>query len=197
MITSDAGLLGSLVARELLLRGSLRGQPISTLLLADLIECRDEQLRSDSRVGGGVRIRSGPASPRGDRDDRTRLMTVSLRPGLPNGAAPGLPSGIIREPLAGIDVICPGLPDTAVALASPANTVEGIPRCLSVAPQGMCSKAGPTHRRHQPAHNSEHCFRLGAAVSPSGTFHAHSSFAPDALTTGPHLRRSCSMNAPN
>ncbi|AOB33445.1 NAD-dependent epimerase [Bordetella sp. H567] len=55
-----------------------------------------------------------------------RLMTVSVRPGRPNGAASSFLSGIIREPLAGLPAVCPVDLDTAVALASPANTVAGI-----------------------------------------------------------------------
>jgi nucleoside-diphosphate-sugar epimerase len=60
-------------------------------------------------------------------DGRTaRLMTVSVRPGRPNGAASSFLSGIIREPLAGQEALCPVSPDTEVALASPANTVAGL-----------------------------------------------------------------------
>jgi nucleoside-diphosphate-sugar epimerase len=55
-----------------------------------------------------------------------RLMTVSVRPGRPNGAASGFVSGIIREPLAGLDAVCPVSRDTAIALSSPARTVEGL-----------------------------------------------------------------------
>lgn len=55
-----------------------------------------------------------------------RLMTVSVRPGRPNGAASSFLSGIVREPLSGVEAICPVDPDMAVALASPANTVAGI-----------------------------------------------------------------------
>ena len=55
-----------------------------------------------------------------------RLMTVSVRPGRPNGAASSFLSGIVREPLAGVEAVCPVDPDMAVALASPANTVAGI-----------------------------------------------------------------------
>ena len=36
-----------------------------------------------------------------------RLMTVTVRPGKPNGAASSFFSGIIREPLAGVEAICP------------------------------------------------------------------------------------------
>lgn len=57
-----------------------------------------------------------------------RLMTVSVRPGRPNGAASSFLSGIVREPLAGVEAICPVDPSTEVALASPATTIEGILR---------------------------------------------------------------------
>ncbi|HUG25887.1 D-erythronate dehydrogenase [Piscinibacter sp.] len=55
-----------------------------------------------------------------------RLMTVAVRPGKPNAAASGFLSGIIREPLAGMDAVCPVAPQTEVALASPARTVAGL-----------------------------------------------------------------------
>ncbi|MBW6495271.1 MAG: NAD-dependent epimerase/dehydratase family protein [Burkholderiaceae bacterium] len=55
-----------------------------------------------------------------------RLMTVSVRPGSPNGAASGFLSGMLREPLAGQPSNCPVALDTMVALSSPANTVAGI-----------------------------------------------------------------------
>jgi nucleoside-diphosphate-sugar epimerase len=61
-----------------------------------------------------------------------RLMTVSVRPGRPNGAASSFLSGIIREPLAGHRAICPVPPDTEVALASPARTIDGLLRAAAV-----------------------------------------------------------------
>lgn len=60
-----------------------------------------------------------------------RLMTVSVRPGRPNGAASSFLSGILREPLAGKRALCPVPPETAVALASPSNTVLGILRAAT------------------------------------------------------------------
>lgn len=57
-----------------------------------------------------------------------RLMTVSVRPGKPNGAASSFLSGMIREPLAGIRAACPVPPETAVALSSPARTIDGLMR---------------------------------------------------------------------
>jgi nucleoside-diphosphate-sugar epimerase len=55
-----------------------------------------------------------------------RLMTVSVRPGKPNGAASSFLSGMIREPLANIRAACPVAPDSLVALSSPALTVQGL-----------------------------------------------------------------------
>ena len=75
-----------------------------------------EQLVADYTRKGFIRGRS------------VRLMTVSVRPGRPNGAASGFFSGMIREPLAGIRAACPVPDETPVAIASPARTVEGILR---------------------------------------------------------------------
>ena len=57
-----------------------------------------------------------------------RPMTVSVRPGRPNGAASGFFSGMIREPLAGERARVPVGPETVVALASPTSTIEGFAR---------------------------------------------------------------------
>jgi len=55
-----------------------------------------------------------------------RLVTVTLRPGKPNGAASSFFSGIIREPLAGQPAICPVSPEVAHPVSSPGKTVEGL-----------------------------------------------------------------------
>ena len=55
-----------------------------------------------------------------------RLMTVTVRPGRPNGAASSFFSGIIREPLAGVEAVCPVDPSTSHPLTSPARTIEGL-----------------------------------------------------------------------
>ena len=75
-----------------------------------------EQLVADYARKGFVRGRS------------VRLMTVSVRPGRPNGAASSFLSGMIREPLAGQRGACPVPAETPVALASPARTMEGLSR---------------------------------------------------------------------
>ena len=55
-----------------------------------------------------------------------RLMTVTVRPGRPNGAASSFFSGIIREPLAGVESVCPVSPDVSHPMSSPSRTVEGL-----------------------------------------------------------------------
>ncbi len=75
-----------------------------------------EQLVADFTRKGFVRGRS------------VRLMTVSVRPGRPNGAASSFLSGMLREPLAGVRAVCPVPADTPVALSSPVRTVQGLVR---------------------------------------------------------------------
>ena len=55
-----------------------------------------------------------------------RLPTVTVRPGKPNKAASGFMSGIIREPLAGVDSVCPVDPATGVWITSPRYAVAGL-----------------------------------------------------------------------
>jgi nucleoside-diphosphate-sugar epimerase len=64
-----------------------------------------------------------------------RLMTVTVRPGRPNGAASSFFSGIIREPLAGLEAVCPVGADVSHPLTSPRATVEGLIRVFE------CSRA--------------------------------------------------------
>jgi D-erythronate 2-dehydrogenase len=55
-----------------------------------------------------------------------RLMTVTVRPGRPNGAASSFFSGIIREPLAGQEAILPVSPEVRHPVSSPTRTVQGL-----------------------------------------------------------------------
>jgi nucleoside-diphosphate-sugar epimerase len=55
-----------------------------------------------------------------------RLMTVTVRPGRPNGAASSFFSGILREPLAGVEAVCPVAPEVSHPVSSPQRTVEGL-----------------------------------------------------------------------
>jgi len=73
-----------------------------------------EQLVADYTRKGFIRGRS------------VRLMTVAVRAGEPNAAASSFVSGIIREPLAGVEAVCPVDPDLPIIVSSPRATVEGI-----------------------------------------------------------------------
>jgi nucleoside-diphosphate-sugar epimerase len=57
-----------------------------------------------------------------------RLMTVTVRPGRPNGAASSFFSGIIREPLAGVPAICPVDATVSHPVLSPARTIDALIR---------------------------------------------------------------------
>ena len=67
----------------------------------------------------------GEYSRKGFIDGRAvRLPTVSIRPGKPNAAASSFASGILREPLNGVEAICPVEPETELWLISPRLAVE-------------------------------------------------------------------------
>jgi D-erythronate 2-dehydrogenase len=113
-------------ASSLAVFGNLPGQPLPELIEDFTLPTPQssygiqkfigEQLVADYARKGFVRGRS------------VRLMTVSVRPGKPNGAASSFLSGMIREPLAGQSGACPVPPETPVALSSPARTIEGVIR---------------------------------------------------------------------
>jgi D-erythronate 2-dehydrogenase len=70
---------------------------------------------------------------RGFIDGRSiRLPTIVVRPGKPNLAASSFASSIIREPVAGIEAICPVPPETRVWLLSPDGAVDALCRALAV-----------------------------------------------------------------
>ena len=93
-----------------------------------------EQLLADYTRKGFVRGRA------------VRLMTVSVRPGRPNGAASGFLSGIIREPLAGQRAACPVEAATEVALISPGRAIEGL-LCAAASSEEVLGRP----QRGQPA----------------------------------------------
>jgi len=113
-------------ASSLAVFGNLPGQPLPEPIRDDTLPTPQssygiqkficEQLVADFARKGFIAGRS------------VRLMTVSVRPGRPNGAASGFLSGMIREPLAGQKAAVPVPAETSVALASPARTIEGIVR---------------------------------------------------------------------
>ena len=55
-----------------------------------------------------------------------RLPTVTVRPGTPNKAASSFASGIIREPLSGIDAVCPVPPQTEIWITSPRQVIDNL-----------------------------------------------------------------------
>lgn len=66
-------------------------------------------------------------SRRGYVDGRSlRMPTVVVRPGKPNRAASSFASGIIREPINGVDAVCPVAPETILWLMSPDRAVENL-----------------------------------------------------------------------
>lgn len=70
---------------------------------------------------------------KGHVDGRTlRLPTVVIRPGKPNAAASSFASGILREPLAGEESICPVSPDLALWIASPASVTRALVHALDL-----------------------------------------------------------------
>ena len=94
-----------------------------------------EQLMADYARKGFIAARSA------------RLATVSVRAGLPNGAASGFFSGMIREPLKGIECAIPVSPETVHSLSSPANTVRGIMACVQASDEAW----GPLTALNLPA----------------------------------------------
>jgi D-erythronate 2-dehydrogenase len=75
---------------------------------------------------------------RGFIDGRAaRLMTVTVRPGKPNAAASSFFSGVIREPLAGVEAICPVDASVSHPVSSPARTVDALIRIYEATPDEM------------------------------------------------------------
>ena len=74
-------------------------------------------------------------SRKGFIDGRSvRVPTATVRPGTPNGAASGFASGIIREPLAGIDAVLPVPDATEMWVASPRAIVRMFLHALALSP---------------------------------------------------------------
>jgi D-erythronate 2-dehydrogenase len=81
------------------------------------------------------------------RARNVRLMTVSVRPGKPNGAASSFLSGMVREPLSGLACVVPVAASTAVALSSPGRTVQGLVRAVEASDKDW----GPLTAMNLPA----------------------------------------------
>jgi len=66
-------------------------------------------------------------SRKGFVDGRSlRLPTITVRPGKPNAAASSFASGIIREPLNGVEAIVPVGPDTRMWILSPRKVIDNL-----------------------------------------------------------------------
>src|SRR5207247_2770503 len=55
-----------------------------------------------------------------------RLPTITVRPGKPNQAASSFASGVIREPLSGVDAQCPVAPTTRIWVQSPRTVIDNL-----------------------------------------------------------------------
>jgi len=64
-----------------------------------------------------------------------RLPTIVVRPGKPNAAASSFASGIIREPLAGVDAVCPVPVETALWVSSPQAAIAALVHAHESAPE--------------------------------------------------------------
>ena len=69
-----------------------------------------------------------------------RLMTVTVRPGKPNGAASSFFSGIVREPLAGVEAVCPVSPEVSHPVSSPQRTVDGLIAVYEASRKAFCGR---------------------------------------------------------
>jgi D-erythronate 2-dehydrogenase len=117
-------------ASSLAVFGNLPGQPLPELIEDFTLPTPQssygiqkfigEQLVADFARKGFIRGRSA------------RLMTVSVRPGRPNGAASSFFSGMIREPLAGVRAQVPVPPETRHAFLSPRLTTQALIRVAEV-----------------------------------------------------------------
>src|SRR5438552_826924 len=113
-----------------------------------------------------------------------RLPTITVRPGKPNKAASSFASGIIREPLSGVDAICPVAPSTQVWVSSArtviANLIVGheAPASSFALParrgrargRGARSRAGPHPARAAPPRRepAPRRSRRAFAAAPAG-----------------------------
>lgn len=66
-----------------------------------------------------------------------RVPTVAIRPGKPNAAVSSFVSGIMREPLAGVEAVCPVPLDTRLWIASPAAVTFNLLHAALLAPSAL------------------------------------------------------------
>ena len=66
-----------------------------------------------------------------------RLPTISVRPGAPNSAASSFASGIVREPLNGVESVCPVPHTTPMWLSSPRTVVANLVHALELSSEHL------------------------------------------------------------
>jgi len=71
------------------------------------------------------------------RGTSVRLPTICVRTGLPNKAASTWASSVVREPLTGVDVVCPVTPETIMVVLSPRKTVDAFVRLHDLPPDAF------------------------------------------------------------
>jgi nucleoside-diphosphate-sugar epimerase len=71
------------------------------------------------------------------RGTAVRLPTICVRTGLPNKAASTWASSVVREPLTGVDVVCPVTPQTVMVVLSPRRTVDAFLRLHDLGPDAF------------------------------------------------------------
>lgn len=71
------------------------------------------------------------------RGTAVRLPTICVRTGLPNKAASTWASSVVREPLTGVDVVCPVTPETVMVVLSPRKTVDAFLRLHDMPPDAF------------------------------------------------------------
>ena len=120
-----------------------------------------------------------------------RLMTVTIRPGKPNGAASSFFSGIIREPLAGMPSVCPVDESVSHSVSSPSNTIKGLITVFEASREAMQGRmalnlpglnvtvkemlqaledvAGPAVRKHVTFVRDEHIAGIVANWAKAGS----------------------------
>jgi D-erythronate 2-dehydrogenase len=117
-------------ASSLAVFGNLPGQPLPALIEDFTLPTPQSSYGIQKFIG--EQLVADYARKAFIRGRSARLMTVSVRPGRPNGAASSFFSGMIREPLSGMRAQVPVPPETQHAFLSPRLTTEALIRVAEV-----------------------------------------------------------------
>ena len=147
---------------------------------------------SAARAGAGQRRSGNPPAPTAPRRPSTtccwRITAVAAgwtaaacacrpswcAPGLPNRAASSFASGIIREPVNGVEAVCPVPPETLLWLMSPGQAIRNILHGFDLPAATLGRPAGDQHAR-PVCHAWGRCWRhcAGSAARDGGGPGAH------------------------